>query len=223
MPFARVTALVVLSATFLLAAPATRAAGPAPVVEKATGTAFPVTRTSPGAAAELELTGTGVRTKLIFKVYAFAFYVDPAAARQALARWSGKSAADLRNDPAFYAALGDLAGDRLVIMHFVRDVDSAKMKEAMDEAMDRGTPKTDPARAQFLGLWTGEIKDGEDVGLLFGADGKVTLLRAGKAVGSATSPAMARSILQSWLGPKPVSDDIRNGLAERFPEILKAR
>lgn len=222
MPHVRVTVLVALFASLVLPS-AALAAAPPPVIEKATGTAFSVTRTAPGAAAELELTGTGVRTKLIFKVYALGFYVDPAVARQALSRWAGKPAADLRNDAAFYAALGDLAGDRLVIMHFVRDVDSSKMKEAMDEAMDRGTPKTDPARAQFLALWTGEIKDGEDVGLLFGGDGKVTLIRGGKAVGAATSPAMARSILQSWLGPKPVSDDIRNGIAERFPEILKAR
>ncbi len=191
------------------------------VKEKATGVEFPAVRSVEGVAAPLALTGTGVRTKIVFKVYAFGLYVDPKAAKEGLAKWAGKSADDLRKDPALYAAIDELKGDRLAVMHFVRDVDSGKMREAMTEAMDRGVPANDPARKAFLDLWTGEIKNGEDVLLLFTADGKTSLIRGGKTVGTVASPALARSVLQSWLGPKPVSDDIQQGIVTALPELLK--
>jgi hypothetical protein len=208
-----------------LAAALTAAAGVAggALTEPSTKVEFAFQRNAPGAAGPLELTGVGVRKKVIFKVYGFALYVDPKAAREALARWAGKTPDVLRADPEFYRALTDLAGERLAVLHFVMSVDAGRMREAMADAMDRGVPKDDPARAAFLALWKQPMQSAEEVLIFFGADGAVTLSRHGEAVGSVKSAALARSLLQAWLGPDPISEDIRRGVVARIPDILAPR
>lgn len=201
-------------------APTLHAADTAKVTEPSTGVAFDGTRSFPGVTEPLALTGTGVRKKMVFKVYAFALYVDPAATRAGLAACKGKDAGALANDGAVYAALAGLQGDRAAVLHFVRDVEVEKMREAMTEAMDRGVPKGDPAREAFLKLWTASPKSGEEVVLVFGAKGAVSLVRDAKIVGTVESAALARSLLQSWLGPEPVSEDIQKGVVARLPALL---
>lgn len=213
--------LALLLVLCLAASATVQPAAAATVKDKATGVEFSIVRELAGAAHPLDLTGTGVRTKLVFKVYAFGLYVDGAAAKSELARFTGRTADALRGDPAFYAAVAGGTFDRLAVLHFVRTVDAKKMQEAMTEAMDRGLPAADPARAAFLALWNDEIKDGEEVLLHFSPSGTVTLIRGGKSVGAVASPLLARCLLQSWLGPDPVSTDIQAGVVARFPEILK--
>ncbi len=198
------------------------AADIATIKEPSTGVAFESTRTFAGASAPLALTGVGLRKKYgIAKVYAFALYVDPAAAKTGLAAFKGRNADALRKDAASFRAVVELKGDRAAVMHFVRTVDAEAMRGAMTEAMDRGVPAGDPARKQFLDLWTDEIKEGEEVVLVFGANGStVGLVRGGKTVGTVESAALSRSLLQSWLGPEPVSDDIQKGVMERVPALL---
>lgn len=192
------------------------------VKERSTGVGFDALRSFPGAGGPLALTGTGVRKKFgIAKVYAFAFYVDPGVAKSGLAAWSGKPAEDLAKDAALYRALNGLKGDRAGVLHFVRDVDASAMRDAMSEAMDRGMPTDDPARKAFLALWTDAIKTGEEVVLTFSPAGAVSLVRGDKTIGTVASPALASSLLQSWLGPDPVSDDIQRGVVARLPELLE--
>lgn len=212
---------VLLALAALAAAPPLSSAAAAEVsVEPATGVAFAQTRSAPGAAAPLELTGVGVRTKLFFKVYAFGLYVDPEAARAALQRWTGHPAGSLAADAGLRQALVELPGDRVALLHFVMSVSDRKMREAMTEAMDRGLPADDPARAAFLALWNAPIEKHEEVLLHFSGDGTVVLIRRGVSLGAVKSPLLARCLLQSWLGPDPVSEDIRRGVVSRIPLIL---
>jgi len=190
------------------------------LTEPSTGASFPLLRAAPGTDAPLDLTGVGVRKRLVFKVYAFGLYVDGAAARRELARWAGHTAEALAGDEEFYRALTTLNGDRLAVLHFVRSVSADQMRTAMTEALDRGVAQNDPARTAFLNLWTSAIADGEDVLLHFSADGAVTLLRGGAAVGTVRSAEVSRSLLESWLGPRPVSENIQRGVAARVPAIL---
>jgi hypothetical protein len=147
--------------------------------------------------------------------------VDKEAARTELARWKGKDAAALRADTAFFQGLADGRFDRVAVLHFVRTVAAAKMQEAMTEAMDRGVPAGDPARAAFLALWSEELREGEEVALHFSPAGKVSLIRGGRTVGAVESIALARSLMQSWVGPDPVSTDIQAGIVGRFPDLLR--
>lgn len=193
------------------------------VTEDATGVTFPIVRAHPSGGSDLELTGTGLRKKaMVFKVYAFALYVSPEAARTGLADWKGKTADALRQDPAFYAALVDLAGDRLCVMRFVRNVDAEAMQGALLDSLDLAVAPADPVRKDFAALWKDPVAEGSEAAILIGADGKVTVLRDGREVGSITSRDVGRALLLSWVGPKTISEDIRTGIAERFPEILAA-
>ncbi|MBP7146092.1 MAG: chalcone isomerase family protein [Acidobacteria bacterium] len=188
--------------------------------EPSTGERFPLVRA--GSQGALELTGGGVRKKLVFKVYAFALYADPAALRDGLAAWRGRPAKALRADPAVYDALAGLPAERLAVLAFVREVDSRSMREALDEAIARAVPAGDAARERFLGFWTGTIAAGEKIELSFSRSGEVTLARGGREVGRVASPALARALLACWLGQQTVSQDIRDGVVERLPAILGA-
>lgn len=191
--------------------------------EPATGEAFPLTITPPGASAPLALTGGGVRTKLVFKVYALGFYVDPAAAAPALAAWAGKPADALRADKAFYAALVDLPGDKLAVMKFVRALQGAQVGDALDGAVARTLPEGDPARAKFRALWKDPIEKGDESWIVIRDSGEVAVVRAGTVVGSVESKPLGRALLLAWFGPDPVSESIRAGAAERVPAILAGK
>jgi hypothetical protein len=189
--------------------------------EPSTDLVFPLERPHPRAEAPLTLTGVGVRKKLFFKVYAMGLYVDAERIREALAPWKGQSAERLVEDEGIYRALLDADADRLVVMRFVRDVGAESMRDALADALERGSvPANDPAREAFLALWTETLADGEEVTLLFGADGRIVVRRDGRAVGEVDSPRVSRSVLASWLGTDPVSDDIREGVLARMPRLL---
>ncbi len=208
-------------ALVLAAAPPTRASDASSWKEPATGEVFPVTVTPPGGATALVLTGGGVRTKVVFKVYALGFYVDPGAAVTGLAAWAGKPADALRSDPAFYKALVDFPGDKLVVMKFVRNLEGGQIGDALDAAVSRTLPSGDPARAQFRALWKDPIKEGDETSILIGSGGAVSVIRAGAVVGTVNSKPLGKALLLAWFGDEPVSDSIRKGAAERVPGILQ--
>ena len=217
--------LLVLSAVVLcLASPAPAAAGGSDTwKEPATGEAFPLTVTPPGGTTPLALTGGGVRTKVVFKVYAFGLYVDPAAAAKGLNAWAGKPADALRQDKEFYTALIDFPGDKLAAMKFVRDLEGAQIGDALDAAVARTLPTTDPARTQFRALWKDPIKKGHESWIVIRSGGEVSVVRGGTVVGTVDSKPLGRALLLAWFGPEPVSESIREGAVERIPELLAAK
>jgi hypothetical protein len=206
----------------LVGAPASAgAAEPSGLEEPATDLVFPLETSHPDVDDPLALTGVGVRKKLFFKVYALGMYADAAALGEALAPWAGRSAEELRSDDGLYRALLEASADRLVVMRFVRDVGASSMRDALEDALERGAiPANDPDRQAFLDLWDRTIADGEQVSLLFAADGRLVVRRDGKLVGEVVSARVSRAVLASWLGPDPVSDAIREGVVQRIPELL---
>jgi hypothetical protein len=219
LPVCFVVALAVLATSGLLAPPASASA----VVEDSTGVEFPVARETEGSDGTLQLTGTGVRKKLWFKVYAFGLYADEEVLAEALASWRGQSVEALRDSHEFYEALIRAPGDKLAVMRFVRDVGADSMRDALDDALDLAVDEDDPVRGRFTGLFDETITDGEEVGLLIGEDGTVTVHRDGQEVGSVTSEAVGRALLLSWLGPETISEDIREGVVTRIPDLLERR
>lgn len=217
--------LVVLTAVALaFVAPAPAAAdGSGTWKEPATGEAFPLTITAPGGTTALALTGGGVRTKMVFKVYAFGFYVDPAAAAKGLAAWAGRPADALRRDKAFYTALIDFPGDTLAAMRFLRDLEGAQIGDALDAAVARTLPTSDRARTQFRALWKDAIKKGDESWIVIRAGGEVSVVRGGAVVGTVDSKPLGRALLLAWFGPEPVSESIREGSVERIPQLLDAK
>jgi hypothetical protein len=211
----------VLAVAVALAAPSAAIAGGADTwKEPATGEVFPLTVTPPGGATPLALTGGGVRTKMVFKVYAFGLYVDPAEAAKSLAAWAGKPADTLRQDKAFYTALIEVPGDKLAAMKFVRDLEGAQIGDALDSAVGRALPSSDPARTAFRALWKDPIKKGDESWIVIRAGGEVAVVRGGKVIGAVDSKPLGKALLLAWFGPEPVSESIRAGAVERIPQLL---
>lgn len=195
------------------------ASDPGTWTEPSSGQVFPLTVSPPGAAGPLSLTGGGLRTKMVFKVYGFGFYIDAASARERLARWGGKPASALSQDPSLYDALIEMPVEKLAVMRYLRDLDGAQIGDALDDAVSKTLKEGDPARTAFRALWKDPIAKGDEASILFAPGGVVTVLRGSKTVGSVTSEPLARALLSAWLGPDPVSDSIRKGAVERVPAL----
>jgi hypothetical protein len=69
---------------------------------------------------QLTLAGTGVRTKMIVKVYAGALYLADEA-KTSLAQFKGQAA---KPGQAVFDAISDATFARAFVLHFVRDVDA---------------------------------------------------------------------------------------------------
>jgi hypothetical protein len=221
----RFVALAAFAAPFGLAVVASGgfAVAQGTAVEDSTGVSFETTRVSGDDDTTLALTGVGVRKKFgLVKVYAFGLYVDRAAAREALSAWKGPSADALRDDPALYRALVELPAEKVAVMRFVRDVKASSMRDALSDAMDLAVAENDPARNAFVSLFVEEIQDGEEVALRMGSGGEVEVLRDGRSIGTVSSADVARGLMLSWVGDDPVSSDIKDGVVERIPTLLRA-
>src|SRR5262245_4244873 len=91
------------------------------VKEPKTGVSFPETINQDG--TQLSLAGTGVRSKMMVKVYAGGLYLGDEA-KTALAGFKGEAA---KPTQAVFDAISDANFPRMFVLHFVRDVDSGKI------------------------------------------------------------------------------------------------
>jgi hypothetical protein len=169
------------------------------VKEPSTGVDFPGQVSVGGANAVI--TGTGVRKKFGFKVYAIASYIDG-------------SKLDRSRD-VYSQLLADGAAKQLT-MHFVRSVDAGKIREAFAEGLQANIPSynSSPAKKDaeaFLNLLT-DMNANEQIVMRWTQGGKVELLVKGQPRGTFTNPILARGIWSIWLGGSPISGDIKTGL-----------
>jgi hypothetical protein len=212
-------------ATFILAA----ALGATETTVPNVGDDFPTElRTAAGVQT---LTGTGVRTRTVFKVkvYTFGLYVDAGAARGALSQWRGKSAAELSGDQAVYAEL--LKGGFPMTLRLVmsRDVSAAQMTEAFDDALtpriaqaaQRSMADGAEALAQFRALFTTPLSRGTEILFSWTPDDKLLVSIGGRQVGVIDSRAFAWALFDVYLGAKPISPEGKRSVIARLPEVLK--
>jgi chalcone isomerase-like protein len=199
-------------------------------VEANTSVDFPTELQTP-AGVQL-LTGTGVRTRTVFKVkvYTFGLYVDAAAARTALTPWRGKSAADLASDASLYDEL--LKGSFPMTMRLVmaRDVRAAQMAEAFDEALaprvaqaaQRDMPGGAEALAQFRALFTSELRNGTELLFTWAPGNKLLVSIGGRQVGEIGNRALCWALFDVYLGARPISLEGKKTVVARLPEVLAA-
>jgi hypothetical protein len=198
------------------------------LVEPSTGFAFPLARKLDG--HPLTLLGVGVRKKVVVKVYAMALYVDETEARRnfppLVARAGGRSrAALLSGDHAQQFAIWG-AFDKLAVLHFVRDVDGEKIRDAFkegleDELSEKATPEMRKAAESFVGLFNRELKNGEEIEIRTDGDGHIGVTIAGEKKDGPQSAKLARAVWGVWLGAKPISTDLRKSLVDRIDLLGK--
>lgn len=152
------------------------------------------------AGKELKLNGAGVRTKVVFKVYAVGLY---------LAEKASTTADVLRQD-----------GPRRVTMVMLREVPADTFANAFFEGLTQNTSKAEQSRLgqqmrQFNDVFTtGEsLKKGDVVHLDWIPGSGTQCFRNGVKLGDPLPDvAFYNAVLRIWLGDHPVDDSLKPAL-----------
>jgi hypothetical protein len=190
-----ILSIFVFTALLLSTAPALAQS----VKESSTGVEFPAQRSYAG--KDMSITGTGVRKKFGFKVYAIASYLE-----------TGKL--DKSRDP--YSQLLNDGSAKLIVMHFVREVDAEKIKETFAEGLEKNIPnyKSSPAKKDgdtFLNAMS-DMKASDKIELFWSQGGNLEVFVRSQQKAKIQNPILAQAIWSIWLGNSPISGDIKTGL-----------
>jgi tetratricopeptide (TPR) repeat protein len=208
--------------------PAPRPAPPAvPLVERETNTGYLSNLTSDGKL--YTLVGLGVRKVMLFKVYGMALYVEDEPARALMvklaARAGGRDLAHLTVDDLAqsFVLLGDFG--KMGLLKFVRDVSAADVQKAYRDSLldELKSPPPDLKRDidRFVGLFAKPTKSGDEVVIHSTAEGEIYVEVDGKRLPGPTNHRLAQAIWNIWLGPRPISPDLRKALVGRIDALAK--
>jgi tetratricopeptide (TPR) repeat protein len=173
------------------------------------------------------LIGAGARRVFGFKVYAMGLFLEDTPARAgfpALAARAGGSDHDslARGDLAHqFVVLGDFG--KAALLHFVRNVTGKETRDAYREALgDDANSKASPDLRRdaeaFLALFD-DIKDGEDLLIRTTTQGQVIVEAHGHKRLGPTNARLAHDIWDIWLGPKPISAELKKGMLDRIDTL----
>ncbi len=152
------------------------------------------------AGQSLRLNGAGIRTKVIFKVYAIGLYLGD----------KKTTAADVMAAP----------GARRVTIAMLRDVGSDEFGKAFSSGIEQNTDAAERATlaasmAKFNAMFAtvAELKQGDvlNVDWLPGS-GMVVLLNGKRILEPIADQAFYNAVLRIWLGTKPVDDKLKRQL-----------
>lgn len=156
-----------------------------------------------GESVTLKALGSGLRKKLMFKVYEGVLYADVNAT--------------LGADPYDALINGDFA--KRVELHFVRDVDGGKIRETYEEGFaktlpaDAMTPELEKDKATFLGFFTDAgVKDGQTIEITWMPGFGLYVMMPGRPCAPIADPAFAKALFAIWFGPNPASEDLKTGM-----------
>ena len=155
------------------------------------------------AGTDLVANGAGVRTRMVFDVYAMALYL-PAKAATAEAVFANK-------------------GPRRIALQMMRDVGANTLSDALRDGM-----KANVSAAEFAALGpqiqqlvaalsaSGEVKKGSIIHLDFVPGAGPRVLFGGKPQGKdIPGDTFYEAVMKIWLGANPVQSDLKNRLLGR--------
>jgi hypothetical protein len=200
----------------LLALPSGLFAQEKEVVEESTGHKFPTSVVYDG--KPYALLGVGVRKKAVFKVYAMALYAEVEGGK---ALWPTIMHAQ---GVERAAKIADAPFPKLAVLVFQRDVDWQKIQEAYKESLEAALSERAPAELrhaaqEFVGLFSRDIKEGQEIRIHTDLAGQFVVELAGQKKLGPHSVELARAVWAIWLGREPISDSLREGLI-KYSDIL---
>lgn len=143
----------------------------------------------------LALNGSGIRKKLLFKVYVGSLYTERKVT----------TPEQLLADP----------GEKLIRMSFVhKKVEKEKIVEAFTEGITNNSPIvrwSSDAKA-FLSWFNSDFVAGDTVDISISPDGTVSATHNGKVLGTLRNPDVARAVLLIWFGEKPADGSLKKGM-----------
>jgi hypothetical protein len=152
---------------------------------------------------ELRCTGTALRKKYFFKVYAVAGYLD--------------AAVPAGDDPG--ATFIEADAPKRLHLHMLRDVDSDKIVESIDEAFEKCATmpldSIEAERARFREAFSMEkLLKGQDIRFTWIPGSGLQISVDHESLDTIENPAFARAFFEIYFGPKPVNDGMKEDLLE---------
>ncbi len=173
---------------------------------KGTDEQFPMDITVKAAGQEFDLVavGSGVRKKMVFKVYEGIAYADKSA--------------DLSTDPYNTLINGDFP--KRIVMYFLRNVDGGKMRGAYEDGFkktmpeDKRTQSFNAALDTFLSYFpeNSEVKDGKTIELTWLPGMGLYTTMNGVPSPPINNPEFTTALWAIWFGDEPVSGDLKKDM-----------
>ena len=152
-----------------------------------------------GQSWQLKALGSGLRKKMVFKVYVGALYVQdsPIWARTRRLRSAGWTSS--------------------AITLTMKRTNASKISEAINDGFIKNVgEEPDPELRlkldEFVALVTGELRTGNRIELTYLPGVGLLTTLAGRSLPIVAEPRIALDIWSIWLGPKPVSGDLKKNL-----------
>lgn len=179
--------------------------------------------------------GTGLREKYGFDVYAIAYYVEQERGAPALQAWldgAGKSynsggkvdIAKAKGADALGKLFQECACGRGVEIKFVRSVAGPDIVKSTIEALEKrlgplDTPELKDDIQQLQDFLNYDISAGGQLKFYISAGNSLSATGPGGAL-KLKNPTLAKALLGNWAGPKPVQEDMRQGLLSNVNALL---
>ena len=171
------------------------------------------------------LTGTSFRSSTFSTIYGVGMYVEEEPARRAypkLVEKAGGSDLSLlraRDLAQNFVILGEFG--KLGLMYFVRDVAADKIRDGYrgvlkDNLKPAAAPQLRQQTEAFLALLDRDMKAGEELIVGTTADGKIFVAVGANKKDGPQSPTLAIDLWNLWLGPQPLSKELKQGLVEHI-------
>lgn len=135
---------------------------------------------------QLWINGVALREKFVFDVYVAGLY---------LVEKSTDAEAILAKD-----------APRMMVMHFLRDVEANKINDAWFEGLEANVENVTPklkAKFEQLAKMMVDIKEGQSMGFTYDPVTGTDIMVAGKTMGGIPGKDFADAVLATWIGPKP--------------------
>ncbi len=153
--------------------------------------------------AELLLNGTGLRSRLMFRVYVGALYLEKSLAKKSAA------ASAIIND----------AGAKRIALHMLRELPADQFVEALEDGLKNNNaaeelPKLEARvkqlRAVFDAVKIAKVGDVIVIDFVPGAGARVSI--NGEVKTTIAGDDFSRALLRIWLGDKPADGNLKKGL-----------
>jgi hypothetical protein len=152
-------------------------------------------RTLSVAGKTLTLNGVGLRKKSLVKVYVSGLYLS----------------SPCRDASAILAA----DSPRAVRMHFLREVTKNQLVDSLVEGFQNNASEMAivqrPNIDRLMGMLP-EVREGTTITFFYVPGTGLSISKGDQVVGTIESKELADVVFALWLGPKPPSDDIKQGM-----------
>lgn len=149
------------------------------------------------------LLGVGVRKKWGFKVYAIGLYADKDRARS------------IRHNDYRGVVAGQFK--KTIEIRMQRAVSASKIRDAFEDALEESCGGL-PEYQKFLGYFQGELNKGTVI-LLRTNGSTLEVSIDGVARPALNNARLTGALLNVWLGPKPIDDDLKESLVARLGSL----